>query len=230
MTLSSASFGAGASAAAAAAALQPPEMLPQGPETVCHGLLRNPKPGGRTVAAVPMPDPMVFYSWWNEEVATLPEYTPSGQGMGVRKQVRLHYLPKHGSFQLFTDDANAALTLQIEHADGTPVGPLELHVGAKLDVLGRPMTLRSASARTISWIDAEAKRLLKKRDGLCAALAKFNDVHKLVLSLGLSLYLNPTMAPNVNAMSKCPGGGKADIARLHREVEALGGLLAKYRA
>ena len=224
MTLSSASFGAGASAAAAAAALQPPEML-QGPETVCHGLLRI-QPRRRTGPV----DPMVFYSWWNEEVATLPEYTPSGQGMGVRKQVRLHYLPKHGSFQLFTDDANAALTLQIEHADGTPVGPLELHVGAKLDVLGRPMTLRSASARTISWIDAEAKRLLKKRDGLCAALAKFNDVHKLVLSLGLSLYLNPTMAPNVNAMSKCPGGGKADIARLHREVEALGGLLAKYRA
>jgi hypothetical protein len=109
------------------------EGLPQGTETVCHGLLRDPRPnGGRPTPTVAMPDPLVFYSWWNEEVAMLPEFTPSGQGMGVRRQVRLHYLPRHGSFQLFTEDANAALTLTIEHADGTPVRAHELHVGAKV--------------------------------------------------------------------------------------------------
>ena len=107
----------------------------------------------------------------DEEVAMLPEYTPSGQGMGVRRQVRLHFLPRHGSFQLFTDDANVALTLTIEHADGSPVRAHELHVGAKLDVLGRPMTLRSASAKTISWIDSEAKRLLKRREVRACSLA-----------------------------------------------------------
>ena len=136
----------------------PPEMLAQGEETICHGLLRNPAPnGGKPAAPVKMPDPLVFYSWWNEEVATPPEFTPSGQGMGVRRQVRLHYLPKAGAFQLFADDAQAALTLQIEHADGSPVRAAELHVGAKLDVLGRPMTLRSASARTIEYIDSAAR-------------------------------------------------------------------------
>ena len=40
-----------------------------------------------------MPDPLVFMSWWNEEVATPVEFTPSGQGMGVRRQVRLQLPP-----------------------------------------------------------------------------------------------------------------------------------------
>lgn len=171
----------------------PPEVLAQGTETICHGLLRDPKPGGgKPAPATKMPDPLVFYSWWNEEVATPPEFTPSGQGMGVRRQVRLQYCPRTAAFQLFADDANAALSLQIEHrcvdgpqcfghhtreplknplslyvsvtpppcirsslsrararSDGKPVRATELHVGQKLDVLGRPMTLRSASAKTI---------------------------------------------------------------------------------
>ena len=159
----------------------------------------------------------------------LPEFTPSGQGMGVHKQVRLHFLPRHGSFQLFTDDANAPLTLHIEHSDGSPVQAHELHVGAKLDVLGRPMTLRMASARTIGWIDAEAKRLLKRREALTAEISKFNDVKRAVESVGLSsLYLNPQLLPSSKA--SIPTGGKADIARLSKEVEALEGLLARYRS
>ena len=36
-------------------------------------------------------------------------------------------------------------------------------------VLGRPMTLRSASSKTIGWIDAEAKRLLRRREGSVGA-------------------------------------------------------------
>ena len=94
----------------------PPEVLPQGPETICHGLLRDPKPGGgKPAPPVGMPDPLVFFSWWNEEVATPPEFTPSGQGMGVRRQVRLEYCPRTQAFSLYADDAPAALTLQIEH-------------------------------------------------------------------------------------------------------------------
>ena len=95
---------------------RPPEVLPQGIETICHGLLRDPKPGGgKPAPPVGMPDPLVFFSWWNEEVATPPEFTPSGQGMGVRRQVRLEYCPRTHAFSLYADDAPAALTLQIEH-------------------------------------------------------------------------------------------------------------------
>jgi hypothetical protein len=97
-----------------------------------HGLLLNPKPGGAKAQHIGIPDQLVFYSWWNEEVATPPEFTPSGQGMGVRRQVQLKYAPKTAAFELSADDSAPSLALQIEHADGTPVLPAELHVGAKV--------------------------------------------------------------------------------------------------
>lgn len=101
----------------AAAAAEPPAPAP----AALHGLLRDPQTGGRKPAPpVAMPDPLVFYSWWNEEVATPHECTPSGQGMGVRRQVRLNYLPRQEMFQLITDTEHS-LMLTIEHADGTPV-------------------------------------------------------------------------------------------------------------
>ena len=112
------------SATASSSSAVPMMRPPHGGETICHGLFRDPSSqrseGWQPSQPVPMPDPFVFYTWWNEEVATPVEFTPSGQGMGVRRQVRLHYLPQHGSFQLFTDDANAPLTIVIEHADGSP--------------------------------------------------------------------------------------------------------------
>ena len=202
---------------------------PIGMETVCHGLLRDPRPGARPAALTTIPDPLVFYSWWNEELATHPDYTTSGQGMGVRRNVKLHYLPLTDCFQLFTEDVKAALTLSIEHTDGTPVRPHELFVGATLDVLGRPMTLRSASAKTIAWVDAEAKRLLRRREALCAAIQKFQDVHKALESIGITqLYLNRQMDANTTAIP--PDGGKANLARLTMEVHALEGLLQRYRS
>ena len=237
-------------------------VMKQGRETISYGLLRDPKPlGGKPAPPVSMPDPLVFFSWWNEEVATPVELTPSGQGMGVRRQVRLQYSPTTNGFQLFADDANAALSLHIEHSDGSPVRrkpehaaphtcayvllspflflslscvsiqiqPIELHVGAKLDVLGRPMTLRSASAKTIGWIDSEAKRLLKRRENLCQQIAKFRDVPKALASVGFTqLYLNSKMAPDTQVSP--PAGGKADLHRLHQEIKALEGLLTEIRS
>ena len=198
-------------------------------EPVCHGLLRDTKAGGARSARVTMPDPLVFYSWWNEELATPLELQSSGQGMGVRRQVRLHYLAKLGTFQLFTEDVKEPLTQAIEHADGTAVGPYELYVGAKLDVLGRPMTLRSAAAQTIGWIDAEAKRLLRRREALCDQVTKFKDLHKALESVGIAqLYLNRDMSSTTQAA--LPTGGKANLHRLSAEVAALEGLLVRYRS
>ena len=120
------------------------------------------------------------------------------------------------------------LTIAIEHADGSPVTAHELHVGAKLDVLGRPMTLRSASARTIAWIDSVAKRLLKRREGLCEQISKFRDVHKAILSCGFAqLYLDRQMS---GAKAVGPSGGQANLQRLISECEALEGLLIRYRS
>ncbi len=215
----------------------PPPLEPPGAhgadvasDVTCHGLLADPiLREGRRERAPEAPDPLVFYSWWNEESATPPELTRSGSGMGVRRQVRLHYSPKAGIFQLFTDDSKLPLSIAIEHADGTPVGAYELHVGTKLDVLGRPMTLRSASSKTIGWIDAEAKRLLKRREGLCVQISRFQDVAKAMLSCGFSgLYLNRQMAPSSHAVA--PTGGQADLHRLTLEIRAMERLLVRYRS
>jgi len=91
----------------------------------------------RPAAANAMPEELVFYSWWNEEVATPQELQRSGDSMGVRKHLRLQYHVSDGVFQLFLDDRRTPLTLAIEHTDGTPLLPRELFVGAEIDVLGR---------------------------------------------------------------------------------------------
>ena len=147
----------------------------------------------------------------------------------MRRQVRLEHSPKTGAFQLFAVDANAALTLQIEHSDGSPVVHTELFVGAKLDVLGRPMTLRSASAKTITWIDTEARRLLRRREGLCEQISKFRDVHRALSSVGVHmLYLNAQMSNDLQ--TPVPSGGKANLHRILSEIAALEGLLVRYRS
>ena len=43
-----------------------------------------------------------------------------------------------------------------------------------------------------------------------------------------SLYLNAQMSPTTQVSP--PAGGKADLARLHREIAALEGLLIRYRS
>ena len=91
-------------------------------------------------------------------------------------------------------------------SNGNPVKATELHVGQKLDVLGRPMTLRSASAKTIGWIDSEAKRLLKRREALCTQIATFKDVHKALASVGIrQLYLNSQMCAPPNTLPRARG-------------------------
>lgn len=98
-----------------------------------------------------MPELLIFHSWWNEEVATPPEFQRSGDGMGVRKQLRLQHTPSSGMFQLFLDDLKVPLTLAIEHSDGTPLRARELFVGARIDVLGRQFRHNGSPAHYMSY-------------------------------------------------------------------------------
>ena len=54
-------------------------------------------------------------------------------------------------------------------------------------------------------------------------------MHKALGSVGFSsLYLNPQMTPNKT--TNTPSGGKANLARLNSEVEALEGLILRFRS
>jgi hypothetical protein len=49
----------------------------------------------------------------------------------------------------------------------------DLHVGARVDVLGRTVTLRQASLDTITWLDHQARRLIRRKQQLEHSLNKF---------------------------------------------------------
>ena len=147
----------------------------------------------------------------------------------MRRQLELRYVPATGIFHLITDDAVVPITLRIEHADGSPLQATELYIGARLDVLGRPTTLQKANARTIAWIDAEAKRLLRRRELLCDQLGKFCDVQKALQKSGIArLYLVNASRPDEKAELKL--GGATDLSRLTREIRALEALVMQHRS
>ena len=91
------------------------------------------------------------------------------------------------------------------------------------------MTLRSASASAMGWIDAEAKRLLKRREALCGQISKFQDVRKALAAVGFpNLYLSSGMSPTTTVSA--PSGGKCNLQRLLSEIDALEKLLVRYRS
>ena len=80
----------------------------------------------------------------------------------------------------------------------------------------------------MAWIDAEAKRRLKRREALCAQLIKYKDLSKALQPEGIrALYLNAQMDPGLSAAP--PDGGKAHLHRLAREIDVLERLLVRYR-
>ena len=108
------------------------------------------------------------------------------------------------------------------------MGPHDLHVGRKLDVLGRQTTLMKGSAKTIAWIAAEAKRLLRRRTALYDELGRFCDARRALAGAGVPrLYLANPVAPTDKCEIKM--GGATSCARLLAEIAALEGLLLGYR-
>ena len=221
-----------------------------------YGLLSDPtvRGGGADRSRREVPAELVFFSWWNEEVPLPPEFVSSGMGMGVRRQMELRFRTRDNVFQLLTDDARVPIAFRVEHADGSPLQATELHVGARIDVLGRPTTLQRANARTIAWIDVEAKRLLRYREALCDELSKFCDVSKLLAKKGIHrLYLAPRDRPEEKARRRPPKmhtvwgvprlthahpdprqvepklGGETNLSRLHTEVAVLEAQLNQHR-
>eukprot|EP00964_Phaeocystis_antarctica_P026591 scaffold14984_cov69-Phaeocystis_antarctica.AAC.3 len=192
-----------------------------------YGLLSDPTLGGPSRSRE-MPAELVFFSWWNEELLLPDEVTPSGFGMGLRRQMELRFLTKEGVFQLVTDDARVPISFRVDHANGSPLQATELHVGARIDVLGRATTLQRGSAKTSNWIDSEAKRLLRRREALSDELAKFCDVQKALSKRGVGrLYLKHASKPEEKVPT--PLGGETNLSRLHAEIHVLEALLKHHK-
>ena len=86
----------------------------------------------------------------------------------------------------------------------------------------------ATSTEVPSAIDAEAKRLLRRRTALYDELGRFCDARRALAGAGVPrLYLANPVAPTEKCEIK--QGGATSCARLLAEIAALESLLLKYR-
>ena len=96
----------------------------------------------------------------------------------------------------------------------------DLHVGCKLNVLGRPTTLMQCNLVTGQWLEYHAERLQRIKETLELTLQKYETVPM-------------AAAFQARKITNGPGGGKAkgttDLRTLLNQIEALSMQLQRYR-
>lgn len=110
-----------------------------------------------------------------------------------------------------------------QHAESLRRAHLEcwdLHVGCKLNVLGRPTTLMQCNLVTGQWLEYHAERLQRIKETLEQTLQKYETVPM-------------AAAFQARKITTGPGGGKAkgttDLRTLLNQIEALAMQLQRYR-
>lgn len=77
----------------------------------------------------------------------------------TRRFMSITYHPQSNQFHILTDDGKVPLVIAVRDRYDEPLQPWHLHIGAVIDVLGRPTTLMSATGSTLHWLNSNAKRL-----------------------------------------------------------------------
>mmetsp|Transcript_35984 Transcript_35984/g.49961 ORF Transcript_35984/g.49961 Transcript_35984/m.49961 type:complete len:259 (+) Transcript_35984:117-893(+) len=154
----------------------------------------------------PLPKIFSFTTWWNEN--------------GKRVHMLMDYFPETKTWRVKVD---VPMSVNIYTREGNLLEPYDLHVGARLDVLGRVVTLRKASLDAITWLDDQARSLLKKKLQLETELGKFTHVPitttEQVYQHESLTKLNPHYAL----------GGTVNLRGLRDELVHLSDTLEKYR-
>mmetsp|Transcript_31192 Transcript_31192/g.60182 ORF Transcript_31192/g.60182 Transcript_31192/m.60182 type:complete len:365 (-) Transcript_31192:130-1224(-) len=112
----------------------------------------------RAVALAPPPI-MRFHTMWFEERQAV--------------HMRMDFDTGTKTWEVCVD---TPLRVTTSGVDGRPLTELDLHVGARVHVLGRWVTLRQATRATAEWIDARARQLIDKKLKLEHQLAQFTYV------------------------------------------------------
>eukprot|EP00759_Apiculatamorpha_spiralis_P056453 PhF_6_TR8050/c0_g1_i1/m.12463 len=123
-----------------------------------------------------IPELMEYESRWTEV----------HNGVPLQRMMLLLYYPAIGLFHVMTDDTKIPLKVVVysKYNPGTPVPPWELHVGAVIEILGRPTTLSHASPATVAWLDQQARKLYKRKQKSEAKLNKYLPIPKYVDVIG----------------------------------------------
>lgn len=162
---------------------------------------------------------LTFKSWWYED-----KEEPSGGngeeiGAGLaRRYVTVNFNIDTQTFELHMDnDQEISLynLTSVTAKNGLPVECWDLHIGAKLNLLGKSTTLLQGSHATVRWLDHHAKRLSKVKATLQKQLAKYTTSAL------------PTSVTYSKGQVKSRGG--ASLRALMDQTEELRMMLARYR-
>ena len=149
---------------------------------------------------------------------------PSGANIislgSTRRFMSITYYPQSQQFHILTDDGKVPLVIAVRDRYDEPLQPWHLHVGAVIDVLGRPTTLMAASGATLHWLNTNAKRLWEMKMALERRVNQFRGRPRVDLDSGV---FRPLWEPN-------PGlGGKIPLYKLANIIASLDVELQGYR-
>ena len=153
-----------------------------------------------------VPEVLEFESFWNER--------------GIRRYMTLAFSTAEASFQVLLDDGKVPLTIKVSDRSGETLRAWDLHVGAVIDVLGRPTTLMAASLRTIQWLDKNTRRLWVLKTSLENRVNKFRPMPEYALCHGQFKKLRePSFVP----------GGTVNLHSIARVVCKISAELSMYQ-
>jgi len=151
-----------------------------------------------------------FRSWWSEAGA---------YGLSKRN-IDIYFNIKHNNFQVVLDNADKIYTIShIQGKDG-PLSVWDLHVGAKIDILGRKTTLMQANLATSEWLEYKAKWLTNIRKKLSKELMKYDKT--------FAGDHDPTDGRVNSGRVPCKKGGRC-LRNLQKKIKGLRIRLSEYR-
>lgn len=110
--------------------------------------------------------------------------------------------------------------LSVTAKNGRPIQCWDLHVGAKLNLLGKSTTLMQGSQHTLDWLDRHTKRLTKIKEELIGEILKY-ETRKLVGAVSYH------RAGDVAARTAVKGG--TSLRMLTEQIEKLTLTLLQFR-
>jgi len=167
---------------------------------------------------------LTFKSWWVEDNEQ-PNY---GNGVSTggclrKRYVTITFAIYTQSFSLHLDNEESVSLynlLSVTAKNGRPIQCWDLHVGAKLNLLGKSTTLMQGSQLTLDWLDRHTQRLTKIKEELIREVIKY-ETRKLVGAISYH------RAGDVAARTAVKGG--TSLRLLMEQIEKLNLTLAQFR-
>jgi hypothetical protein len=155
-----------------------------------------------------VPDVLEFESWWTERQE--------------KRYMLVLFFPALDQVQVLVDDSKVPITITVNDRAGRPLKAWDFYVGATIDILGRSTTLMTATMRTVTWVDGNARRLWKVKEAVETKLNKFRVTPHTALDYGMFKVLTAKRG------SGCLGG-VVNIGKLARTVNALEAELSEFQ-